>query len=251
VKARYLRHAALEELRENVPDNLESYRSGSFGYLTTDSSKFFEGTFEMDDEKIAALRFPSPTLTTQYEDENCITCYEALADLSPYEARDERFWAYLTHTHLLDYARHRWLIPADDEAAIKYIRNHFFGRDKRQIERENAGSRLWWMAYMCRRVEGLSFQEALQVFLYRADVRANLVERPTVSQSTVVFNAMIKKLHQSYGGKKMLFDRRYNRPLMVRINSVGGVKLLDCLTQKQMSDLIDRVVEQDLGLAAI
>jgi hypothetical protein len=152
---------------------------------------------------------------------------------------------------LLDYTRKRWPIPDDDEAAVSHIRKHFFGKDKRAIERDNAVSRLWWMAFLCQRVPQLSMTEALQVLLYRSDVRANIIERPTASQSIVVFSAVLKKLHASYQGQKKLFERAVFRPFMMRINSVGGVKLLDCMSEQQMTELIDRVVDTDLGLTAI
>jgi hypothetical protein len=38
---------------------------------------------------------------------------------------------------------------------------------------------------------------------------------------------------------------------MTRVNSIGGVKLLDCMTEKQIAELIDNVVASDLGLASI
>ncbi len=107
------------------------------------------------------------------------------------------------------------------------------------------------MAFLCQRIPGLSMQAALQVLLHRSDVRANIIERPTASQSIVVFSGIIKKLHASYTGQKKLFERAVFRPFMVRINSIGGVKLLDCMSEQQITELIGRVVETDLGLAVI
>jgi hypothetical protein len=133
---------------------------------------------------------------------------------------------------------------------VKHIRQHFFGRDKRAIERDNAASRLWWMAFLCQRVPALATSEALQVLLYRSDVRVNIIERPTASQSIVVFGAILKTLHASYVGQKCLFERDAFRPFMRRINSIGGVKLLDCLSETQITELIDHVVAVDLKLTS-
>lgn len=250
MKARYLKRATLEELRQAVPDSLGVYRSGSFSHLEADPSKYFQVNFHVDEPKIVAFEVPDQQ-GQLFEEYNCLTCYEALPDLSPYEARDERLWTYLTHTSLLEYTRKRWPIPDDDAAAISHVRQHFFGKDKRAIERDNAASRLWWMAFLCQRVPQLSTTEALQVLLYRSDVRANIIERPTASQSIVVFSAILKKLHASYIGQKKLFERAIFRPFMIRINSIGGVKLLDCMSEEQMRELIDRVVDSEMGLAAI
>jgi hypothetical protein len=61
-----------------------------------------------------------------YDAENCQACYAGMPGLTPYEARDERLWVYLTHTLHLNYVRARWPIPADDMLAISHIRTHFF-----------------------------------------------------------------------------------------------------------------------------
>src|SRR5262249_2682626 len=83
-----------------------------------------------------------------------------------------------------------------------HVRTHFFAKEHRQVERDNAGSRLWWMAHLCRRVKGLELRDSLNVLLYRADVRASIIERPTVSQNSNLFSAVIEKLRQSFEGKK-------------------------------------------------
>jgi hypothetical protein len=106
VKARYLKQAILEEMLESVPKNMESYRSGSFLDLETDFSKFFEGRFDIDENLQTTLRMPDSPAQL-HEEHNCLACLEAMSDLTPYEARDERLWAYITHTRLLEYTRQR------------------------------------------------------------------------------------------------------------------------------------------------
>jgi Family of unknown function (DUF6339) len=158
---------------------------------------------------------------------------------------------YLTHTRLLEYARKRWPIPTDNAVAAAHVRTHFFAKEHRQIERDNAGSRLWWIAHLCRRVKGLELRDSLNVLLYRADVRASIIERPTVSQSANLFSAVIEKLRQSFEGKKKLFERASFRRLMREINSVGGAQLLDAMSEEQIGELIDVLVTQKLGLSEL
>ena len=185
-RARYLRHSALEKLREAVPENLAAYHSGDFNHLLVDNALFFEGRADIDTERLAKLSGP---VDGELRDaENCQTCFVSMSELSPYEARDERLWAHITHTHMLEYARKRWPIPEDPVAAVGHIRAHFFAKEQRQIERDNAASRLWWMAHLCGRVRGLELSDTLKVFLYRTDVRASIIERPTVSQNRNLFS---------------------------------------------------------------
>ncbi|TPN02782.1 hypothetical protein FKO01_49190 [Mesorhizobium sp. B2-3-3] len=249
MKARYLKVSALEDLRANIPSNLETYRTGSFAFLESDTTFSFGHEIEIDVDLLAELKPPS--VGRYFEPQNCAILYSALRELSPYEARDERFWAYLSHTVLLKHGRDRWPIPPDDKEAAKHIAQHFFARDKRQIERDNVGSRLWWMAHLCARVESLDQKEALEAFLYRSDVRANLIERPTTSQATALFGALLGKLVLSYKGERTLFERNTFRRLMMEINSVGGYKLLDCLSTENVDAIVSNIISDKLELSQL
>ena len=159
--------------------------------------------------------------------------------------------AHLSHTIFLPYARTRWPIPDDDEKAVAHILTHFFARANRQIERDNVVSRLWWMAHLCTRIAGVEQEKALQAFLYRTDVRANIIERPTVAQSTNVFSVILKSLMKSALGKKALFERNTFRKVMVELNSVGGFRLLDALPEHELNSIFDDVLTNKVGLAAL
>jgi hypothetical protein len=89
-------------------DNLAFYRSGDFGFLEADLAFSFEHDIEIDVSALASLH--SPVGVQYFEPENCAIIYGALSEVSPYEARDERFWAYLSHTYLLEHGRARWPI---------------------------------------------------------------------------------------------------------------------------------------------
>lgn len=246
MKARLLRVAALDELRASIARNLDAYRNGNFDFLIDDPAFFFEHTVDIDIEALASLTAPSGG--SFYEVENCEKVFAALNGLSPYDARDERFWVYLSHTALLDHARRRWPIPHDDAEAVSHIAKHWFARDKRQIERDQVGSRLWWMGHLCSRVDGVDPDLALRAFLFRSDVRANLIERPTVSQSVGLFSAIVRRLTLSFSGKQKLFERTAFRRLMMEINSVGGYRLLDCLAPSEIDRILDKIIVERLQL---
>ena len=97
----------------------------------------------------------------------------------------------------------------------------------------------------------MPLKQALEVFLFRSDVRANIVERPTTAQSVAVFSALLRKLAQSYSGKKKLFERSTFRSLMIHLNGLGGYKLLDALDAKAVESLIDDLLATRLRLTAI
>lgn len=249
MKARLLKGATVEELRHSVPTNLAYYRTGDFSHLAVDDALWFELGLEVDETRLNELKFSKGP--DHYEVENCIILFDAFKDLTPYEARDERLWAYIVHTNLLEYSRKRWPIPSDNKAAAAHIRRHFFARDKRQTERDNAASRLWWMAHLCARISSVQKNTALEAFLYKSDVRANLIERPTTSQSSELFGAILGKLIASYNGKRNLFERAAFRKLMAELNSIGGYKLIDCFDQTQATEVVDKLISEKLALSEL
>jgi hypothetical protein len=249
MKIKIARGSVVHNLRKSVEANLHRYRSGDFSYLILDPSQHLELPVESDDARLLDVRLP--TGDDHHEVENCIAVYKHLGSLTPYDARDERLWVYLAHTSFLAYSRARWPIPEEDDKALAHIHTHFFARANRQIERDNAVSRLWWMAHLCTRVTGVDQVDALRVFLMRSDVRANIIERPTIAQSASVFSVILKGLIRSATGQKMLFERTTFRKVMMELNSIGGFKLLDALPESEVIRIFDDVVTKRLGIAEV
>lgn len=239
MKIRLLKSSCLEQLRQDIKQNLDKYRSGDFEELKADKTNWFEIDAEYEPGNFGCL-LPRKG-NALFEHENCDLFYQNFGSITANEARDERLWTYLSHTDLLDFTRERWTIPEDDTHAIKFIQSHFFASSMRALERDNAVSRLWWMAHLCSKVDGVERQEALKVLLHRADVRANIVERPTISQSTILFSILIKKLKNSLEGDAGLFKRTPFRMLMGELNSIGGHRLLDCLSEQELDTIIDGI----------
>jgi hypothetical protein len=236
-KAQYVR-----ELLSNISENLDLYRTGSFELLAGDPDNYFETELEVDEQKLSLIDCDK---LNKREVENCVLMYKAMGGISNYLARDERLWTYLTHSVLLKYARNRWPIPEDDEKAVKHIKSHFFCIGaSRGIERDNASSRLWWMASLCHRANGLSFTESLTCLLLESDVRANIVERPTTSQNINIFSAILKKLNESYKTDKKLFERVKFRNVMKWLNLSGGIKLLGALPEGRIISILDECISR-------
>lgn len=236
---RFLKTPEIQELYNAVKDNLDVYKKGSFSFLEEDSTKYFEVNQQIDMDIISRI-------WCENDDDrdivNCELMFSALSDTTPFMARDERLWTYLTHTCLLDYSRLRWPIPDEDEKAVKHIRTHFFANGTRGIERDNAASRLWWIAYIVSRCQSIPLKEALNVFLFRSDVRANIIERPTTAQNTEIFSSIVEKLYDSYHEDKSLFGRKVFREFMIELNVYGGAILLESLDKKVIDNIVSSIV---------
>ena len=236
MKAKFFKSQTVKNLLENIEDNIDLYRSGNFDLISNDPANFFEHELEINTSLLDSI---SCTASDHNEIECCKKMYKAMNELTPYLARDERLWVYLSHTHLLNYARARWPLSVDDQKAITDIKTHFFCIGSRGLERNNVASRLWWMAYLCKRSIGLSFDDALLCFLFKTDVRANIIERPTTSQNVIVFSALLKKFYSSYKTDKALYERENYRQLMKNLNLIGGFKLLGSLPEDAIFEIID------------
>ena len=150
MKARLLKIAKMHELSNQVPEHLDRYRKGDFEFLKVDSSYFIETNHEIEGATLSKMTCDE---NDHREVESCIAIFKAMGTISNYLARDPRLWVYLVHTELLSYARGRWPIPMNNDRAIGLIRTHYFLRGARGFERDNAASRLWWMASLCNTSE--------------------------------------------------------------------------------------------------
>ena len=232
-----MREALVYDLIRDIEQNLDKYRNGDFQYLTSNSSNFIETDYEVNEQELAKIEVVDGNFN---EVQCCLGVFNGLSNISAYLARDQRLWVYLTHIVLLNYTRQRWPIPEDKEKAITHIKKHFFASGARGIERDNALSRLWWMASICNKVEVLTLENSLTAFLYQSDVRANIVERPTTSQNVVLLSAVIRKLDQSYHGDKELYGREKFRTVMKELNLQGGIKLLEVLEPKEVEKIVTK-----------
>lgn len=232
---KFMRREAVVNLKKDIENNLKAYRSGNFDFLLKESEHCFATEIEGDADQLTQLILPDKD-----DAYNSRAMFEAFPSLTPYLAADERLWVLISHTSLLEYGRARWPIPKKNEDAVKHIATHFFASSRRNIERDNVGSRLWWMGYLCSRVDGLPLDRALEVLMFRTDVRANIIERPTTSQSIPVFSAIIRKLADSYTADQSMFERNTFRGLMSYLNSKGGYQLLDAMTRAWIEQEIDK-----------
>jgi hypothetical protein len=236
-------------LYEQVQTNLPRYRKAKhFNEILGDHSLTRELDIEFYPEFFEKLRKPDEeTSLFEVEVENCQLVFDALPGLTPSDARDARLWVFLCHTYGLAYSRARWPVAENDLRAVKDIRNHFFAKDgTRDIERNNALSRLWWMTHLCKRVTSLPLEKALEALLYKTDVRAQIIEHPTLMQNPRLFAVVIEKLRESFESDEALFDRKTSRSFISKLDTLGGFKLLDIFPENQLNNVINQVYEETL-----
>ena len=236
----FLRREVVQRLYDNVESNLDAYKSGDFNDIIKDTDLRKAKSAQYDPDPLEDL---VPERGGEKDVENAILVHQSLGGISPYLARDERVWTYLTHVVCLRYVRLRWLeLDLTDDKIVKGIRLHFFARGSRAFERNNAISCLWWWAHIASRYDKIDLRQALEILLHQTDVRASIVERPTLARSKKVFSAIMGVLCKYYDDDRTFFSRSKKsgnyRVWLKRLNRHGGVRLLDALETSSLEALV-------------
>lgn len=247
-KVRYFTADAVDELRGGIVERLDWYYEPS----ADDVQTWVKPRDAIRDADIDVAEVGDRlTIGEQpHRDDaaNAIAVYEALRELTPHQAAEERLWTYLTHMQGAGYVAARWLSdrPEDDEKAAQKVHNHFFARGNRALIRDNGVSRLWWLGFIAHETDPEAPDRFLEILLHRQDVRSALLERPAVSTNPKVLRRIYDVMLEHWGNGGELFQRDPFRQWMVNLNRRGGVVLLDALSDKQLDLLIRREAEEAL-----
>ncbi len=240
----FFKYNTVEELRRNVRQNLAWYREKENSTLNNLLENYGEMNKKAD---FSCLKTLKRTAQIKDEVENVVSVYESLQCLSLQQAADERIWTFLTHITAKDYVSERWNnIPEDDKKAEKYILDHYFTSSARGLIRGNAIARLWWMGYIASRFQANELKKTLNILMEKSDVRANLLERPSLSMSREVFNGIIRLLGTEKE-KNEIYDRENFRSVMKVLNQKGGRIMLNMLDEKQVDELFENIKKETVN----
>ena len=104
MKLKFLHENTLEELRENIENNLESYKSNSNEWIFEffqNNNPFLEFKKEIPEFKLN-MSYEKPS---ESDIENVKIMYTSLKDLTNVEAANERLWAGMAHSDFWDYMK--------------------------------------------------------------------------------------------------------------------------------------------------
>lgn len=183
---------------------------------------------------------PQSLATTDVE--NAPNFFEALSDLSPAHATDERIWATLAIGVYSEYTSYRWqLIPEDEEKARNWVTAHWLcGAANRSKFRDNAISRLWWMGKIAHSIPGWTPKEVSEVMITNTDYRQQLLDRTSSFTATGVAKAVLE-LSREIEKSGTPLTRDEFRQVMKEINFVAGKSNLAVLSPRQLIDLFQPI----------
>ena len=159
---------------------------------------------------------------------------QALRNLTPADATDERLWVTLCLNQFKDYVLARWGEVGDGK--------HFFCGGYRELTRNNGISRLWWSKFNSQKMNTQN-QEIIKLFFDDIDRRQQLIERPTSSNNRQVLKIIFEIVaEQNKAGN--LYKREHFRNFMKKINFIGKRKSLPSLDEKALKKLfLDKYLE--------
>lgn len=227
-KLKYLSHSMVENLRESILPNLDRYLNKDFRGLMNEGEWSIELDLEVDLSPLLKL---VPARSPESEIENSLLVWEALRDLTPALACEEGIWVRLTHVECLEYSRQRWLTAADVGQVQGMILSHLFANTLNRRRDDNALSRLWWNAYIANQTMPNDIESALRVFLKRADMRANIIERSLTTSRPVIAAAIVRLGNTA----SWIVDTEDNfRTFMRTLNKTGGGVVFEAMTNREM-----------------
>ena len=238
-EARILSEESLETLR-----NLNLHSKENIFMNLQDLSKIFEIKLVESSikwESSTQLKLPeSSSWEKNFDRENATVIYNALSNLTPSGASDERFWVTLAFDTYFEYSAIRWGVDhakLEDVPAI--LKNHWFCPTSRSRWRDHSISRLWWIGYLAHNSEVLKPSQALDVLYLNSELTNSFLGHPRSTSSRIVGNSLLELVHEEYLEKQEFeFDRNCFREFMHLVDLRGGKLQLESLSRELLREIL-------------
>lgn len=167
------------------------------------------------------------TQETNKDTDNCIAIKSIISGLNPAQATDERLWTTLCFTTFSDYTKSRWPLSRA-KTPKNHVNEHWFAKTNRNRIRDNAISRLWWMAQIAERVPETSIEQVLEILFFNSDYRSSLLERNSSANSLNVLASIIKISKEAFDEGNE-YNRESFRSFMKQVDLLGKRTVLPSL----------------------
>lgn len=212
----YVGQSVADNLWNKVEANLDRYLVGNFEDHVAEGNWSIPLQRDFDPEPLKHLVADNGL---EVELANSKLVWQALSNLTPSLACENRLWVRLSHIECLEFCRNRWLTKASTEANVQSVKAHFFAATRTAARDEHAISRLWWNFWIARQVRPENPESVLRLMLRFADVRLTLVERPWVFARPPLAEAIIRIMEAEMW---LLARERNFREFAKALNLLGG-----------------------------
>lgn len=173
--------------------------------------------------------------------------YEALSDLSPSLASDERLWAGMLFCQFWDYVKYRRSEELKNGDKREILNSFLFMRGIKRSCFMNCLSRLWWTGFLLYDPSSSERYKAVDLIAESA-YASNIV---LISSNNFAANKkLVLGVLDCISKRKQAGDKigRYHFVEANKyINCIGGVALLDSMTREEARDLANKRLDKLYG----
>ena len=237
-KLKYVTDIFLDDFKTNFESKyLPLYLKGNKSKIReifSNNDNILESSFEFEYEELL-LESQNPDASLK----NVQIIWESLRGLSMAEAENEKVWIVLENTYYLDYHldQLKMLTGKKREASIK-SRTIFNNGNKRSLMINNI-SILWWIAYYTydeRLEDPYYYTKRFLAGSYRGNAVAYFSSN-LVSNKDIVIGTL-EAIYELIDENKMIENRFSYSNANKILNLVGGVVVLDFLTQDEIKNIV-------------
>ena len=248
MKLLYLDREAIDDVKMNFSD----YKN----HFTDETNEWFLKKFREKDW-IHESRIQCEEFELNYDEdynksdrENVKIIYEALKDLSPSNALDERLWAGILFGQLWKFVQYRRVteLKSGDEREI--LNSFLFMRGTKRSCFINCLSRLWWVGYLLYDPTNRDHYTSIDLISERA-FSSNVV--------LLLSNNFMANKELALGVLDCISERKQKGEKIGRyhfvkankyLNCIGGVTLLDAMSREEVKRIISDKLDKEFGVIA-
>ena len=232
----YLSQAAIDDIKMNF----NKYKS----HFTDDTNEWFMKCFEQNgwihESKIQCTDFDlnyDPDMNVS-DRKNVEIIYEAMRNLNPANALDERLWSGILFGQLWSFVKYRRAdeLASGDEREI--LNSFFFMRGTKRSCFMNCLSRLWWTGHLLYDKNSSNRYAAVDLICETA-YSSNIILFSSynfVSNKEIALGVLDCIAERKAKGEKI--GRYHFVEAYKYLNCIGGVSLLDTMTKEETKHLV-------------
>lgn len=173
--------------------------------------------------------------------------YEALKDLTPALASDERLWAGMLFCQFWNYVKYRRKTEIEQGSERDVLNSFLFMRGTKRSCFMNCLSRLWWTGHLLYDSSSTNHYKAVDLITESA-YSSNIVlisSNNFVSNKELALGVLDCIMKRKQAGEKI--GRYHFVEANKYVNCIGGIALLDTLSREEARDLANKRLNKLYG----
>ncbi len=233
----YLKQEGIDDIKMNF----SKYKS----HFTDDTNEWFMKVFEENhwlcESKIECNDFEmdyNPDFNIS-DTRNVKIIYDALKDLKPANALDERLWAGMLFSQFWSFVKYRRKKELDSLDEKDVLNSFFFRHGTKRSCFVNCLSRLWWTGYLLYDKDNVDHYKAVDLVCESAYASTIILisSNNFIANKKITMGIMDCLLDRKQKGEKII--RRHYVESNKYLNCIGSVSLLDTLSREEVKEIVD------------